>query len=54
MHKDQGDDYKYIQRAMWQLITITVDSLNSEVSKQLLVSVQRNNVRVCIKYAVEE
>ena len=54
MHKDKEDDYKYIQKAMRQLLTITVDSLNSEVSKQLLVSVQRTNVQVCMKYAIEK
>ena len=53
MHKDKEDDHKYIQKATWQLITTTVDSLKSEVSKQLLVSVQRTNVRVCMKYAIE-
>lgn len=53
MHKDKEDDYKYIQKAMWQLITITVNSLKSGVPQQLLVSVQRNNVGVCMKYAIE-
>ena len=44
----EEDDWKYIE-----LITITIDSLNSEVSKQLLVSVQRANVGVCMMYAIE-
>ena len=51
MHKDKEDDYK--QKAMWQLITVTVESLNSEYSKELLVSVQKTNVGLCMKYAIE-
>lgn len=50
----QKDDYKYIQKAMWQLITTTVDSLKTEISQQLLVSVQMANVELCIKYAIEK
>lgn len=51
MHKIEQK--KSIQTAMWDLIMKTVDSLKSDISKQLLVSVQRTNVELCMKYAVE-
>lgn len=51
MHKIEQT--KNIQTAMWDLIMKTVDALKSDISKQLLVSVQRINVEICIKYAVE-
>lgn len=51
MHRTEQK--KGIQTAMWDLIVKTVDALRSDISKQLLVSVQRTNVELCIKYAVE-
>jgi len=50
MHKD---DHFSAQISMQRLITVTVDALDSDISKLLLVSVQCTNVGLCMKYAVE-
>ena len=52
MHKIGQE--KAIQTAMWDLVMKTVDAPNSDISKQLLVSVQRVNVELCMKYAAEK
>ena len=51
MNKEDND--KYIKKVTWGLVAATVDALPSDVSKKLLVSVQRTNVGLCIKYAIE-
>jgi len=38
---------------MQRLITLTINALDSDISKLLLVSVQQINVGLCMKYAVE-
>ena len=51
---NKEDNGKYIKKAMWELVAATVDVLPSDISRKLLVSVQRTNVDLCIKYAIEK
>jgi hypothetical protein len=36
-----------------ELVMKTVEALDSEVLQQLLISMQRNNIALCKKYAIE-
>jgi len=51
MHKEQNN--AEIQKKMAELIQKTVDSMDVDALKQLLVSVQKNNLQLCIEYAVK-
>lgn len=48
MHKGDGSD----QKATRQLMSATVEALSPDMSKKFRVSVQRNNVALCIQYAI--
>jgi len=43
-----------IKESMSELINKTVNALTADVLKQLLISVQRNNVELCMQYALND
>jgi len=50
VHKDEGNH----QEQVGELIKQTAASINNLALKMLFVTVQQNNLEVCIKYAVNE
>jgi len=53
MHRQGSDFSALIQESLSELIKKTVDALTADVLKQLFISVQRNNVELCMKYALD-
>ena len=49
MQEDNGN----YQDQVKELIEKTADSLDNDALKRLFVSVQQNNLELCIKYAVK-
>lgn len=49
MQKDDGNHQDQVK----ELTKATADSLDSLALKMLFVSVQQNNLELCIKYAVD-
>jgi hypothetical protein len=49
MQKDDGNHQALVK----ELMEKTADSLNDLALKMLFVSIQQNNLELCIKYAVE-
>jgi len=49
MHEDDGDHQERVK----ELINKTADSLDDLALKILFVSIQQNNLELCIKYAVK-
>jgi hypothetical protein len=49
MQDDKGNHQDQVK----ELIEKTADSLDNLALKMLFVSVQQNNLKLCIKYAVE-
>jgi hypothetical protein len=49
MHEDDGDHQEQVK----ELIKNTADSLDDLALKILFISVQQNNLELCIKYAVK-
>jgi hypothetical protein len=49
MHEDDGDHQEQVK----ELIKKTADSLDDLALKILFISVQQNNLELCIKYAVK-
>jgi len=50
MQEDNGNHQEQVK----ELIKETADSLDNLALKMLLVSVQQNNLELCIKYAVQQ
>ena len=49
MHEDEGDHQERVK----ELIKKTADSLDNLALKILFISVQQNNLELCIQYAVD-
>jgi hypothetical protein len=49
MHEDDGDHQEQVK----ELIKKTADSLDDLALKILFVSVQQNNLELCLQYAVK-
>ena len=49
MHKDNGNHQEQVK----ELMKATADSLDDLALKMLFVSVQQNNLELCIQYAVD-
>ena len=50
IHKDESDH----QKQVGELIKQTAASINNLVLKMLFVTVQQNNLEICIQYAVSK
>jgi len=49
MHEDDGDHQEHVK----ELIKKTADSLDDLALKILFISLQKNNLELCLHYAVE-